>query len=83
VTLLDTAILAIATALAVAGIGGLILDEVRAARAGRDEVSAASAFTDGFALAMTVGAGLLAAGAVAVWRRLPPTMPLHLRKGTS
>jgi hypothetical protein len=30
---LDTAILTIATALAVAGVGGLILDEVRAARA--------------------------------------------------
>jgi hypothetical protein len=66
VTLLDTAVLASATALAVAGIGGLILDEVRAAQPGRDEVSAASAFTDGFALAMTVGAGLLAPGTVAV-----------------
>lgn len=34
--------------------------------------AAIAAFTDGFTLAMLVGAGLLSAGAAIVWRRLPP-----------
>lgn len=34
--------------------------------------AATDAFTDGFALAMLATAGLLSAGAVIVWRRLPP-----------
>ena len=33
--------------------------------------AAIAAFTDGFSLAMLAGAGLLSAGAVIVWRRLP------------
>jgi EmrB/QacA subfamily drug resistance transporter len=48
-----------------------VADAVGGEAGGMLHRAAIAAFTDGFTLAMLAGAGLLSAGAVIVWRRLP------------